>query len=312
MPARTTEQRMLNAVQHPEIYEEVIIESKGVPVALSIWKGQTGSPCIIFLPGTMTHPLFYEEFLDGLALAGFNVVGVHLQGHGKSPRTRQLFSLQDLVQNARDAITYTLNRFESEIIVLGSSQGGVIAMALAGSDPRPGLVVAHNILNPQLPASLSITRFPRWFKPAYPVMRQGIKLGARLLPRLPLPIGFYLQPERIFRTKWASEQYQQDPLSLTSYPLYFLASLFNADMSCLASGQIKCPVVVVASTGDTLFPYDYTRQVYEQIVAPTKELLLYELKGHLIFNEDVEEVLPAIVSTINPYLVKKVQVKAKA
>lgn len=88
---RTREQRLLNAVQRPDIYEEVLIESRGVPIALSIWKGNSDAPCVVFLPGTMMHPLFYEELLDGFSRAGFNVVGVHFQGHGKSPRVEQCF-----------------------------------------------------------------------------------------------------------------------------------------------------------------------------------------------------------------------------
>ena len=101
---RTREQRLLNAVQRPDVYEEVLIESRGVPIALSIWRGNPGAPCIVFLPGTMVHPLFYEELLDGLSRASFNVVGVHFQGHGKSPRVDQLYSFNTLVQNGRDAI----------------------------------------------------------------------------------------------------------------------------------------------------------------------------------------------------------------
>src|SRR5215469_8062633 len=124
---RTREHRLLNAVQRPDIYEEVLIESQGIPIALSIWEAKQGAPCVVFLPGTMTHPLFYEELLDGLSRAGFNVVGVHFQGHGKSPRVDQLFSFDDLVQNGRDTISYAIERFKSSILVLVSSQGGMVA-----------------------------------------------------------------------------------------------------------------------------------------------------------------------------------------
>ena len=95
---RSQEQRLLNAVQRPDVYEEVLIESRDVLIALSIWRGNPDAPCIVFLPGTMVHPLFYEELLDGLSRAGFNVVGVHFQGHGKSPRVGQLYSFNTLVQ----------------------------------------------------------------------------------------------------------------------------------------------------------------------------------------------------------------------
>ncbi len=209
---RTREQRLLNAVQRPDVYEELLIESRGVPIALSIWKGNTGAPCIVFLPGTMTHPLFYEELLDSLSRAGFNVVGVHYLGHGKSPRLEQLFSFNDLVQNGRDAISYATQRFKSSIVVLGSSQGGMVA------------------------------------------------------------------------------------------------SLFSTKMGFLRSGQIRCPVVVIASTGDPLFPFDVVQRLYQEIKAPSKELLVFDLNYHLLFNECLDAVLPPLVETLKRYADKYVRV----
>jgi alpha-beta hydrolase superfamily lysophospholipase len=302
---RTREQRLLNAVQRPDVYEEVLIESRGVPIALSIWKGNPGAPCIVFLPGTMVHPLFYEELLDGLSRAGFNVIGVHFQGHGKSPRVDQLYSFNTLVQNGRDAISYATQRFKGPLVVLGSSQGGMVTMSLASSDDRIAAVFAHNIMDPQLADSIRITSFPHWLRPFRRVIVSAMNAAARLVPRLPVPIRFYLREERVFRTNWTREQYHRDSLKLSSYPLYFLASLFSADMRSLHSGQIRCTVVVIASTGDPLFPFDYIQRVYQQIKAPSKELLVFDLNYHLLFNECLEEVLPRLVETLKKYTEKQ-------
>jgi alpha-beta hydrolase superfamily lysophospholipase len=153
------------------VYEEVLIEASGAPVVLSVWSGESGAPSVVFLPGTMTHPLFYEEFLDGLAQAGFNVVGVHSQGHGKSPRTSGLFALEDLIQNGLDAVSHAIERSGNGVFVMGSSQGGVIATALAARDRRIKAVFAHNVLDPSMPESLRITRFPFWLQPYHKTSR---------------------------------------------------------------------------------------------------------------------------------------------
>ena len=297
---RTKAQRLLNAVQRPEVYEEALIESLGVPIALSIWTGESGAPGVVFLPGTMIHPLFYEEFLDGLAQAGFNVLGVHYVEHGKSPRAKRLFSFEDLVQNGLDAVGYASDRFLREVLVLGSSQGAIVAMTLA-KDERVGAVFAHNVLDTRMAQSLRVTRFPRMLQPLYHTIPKAMRGVARALPRLPVPASFYLQERRIFGAEWTRNQFHWDPLSLRSYPLYFLASLFSADTSFLTSGEIRCPVVVIASTGDKLFPFDYTEQVYERILAPSKEMLVFELNHHLILNECVEEVLPSLVAKLKEY-----------
>jgi alpha-beta hydrolase superfamily lysophospholipase len=298
---RTRTQRLLNAVQRPEVYEEVLVEVSAAPVALSVWSGESGAASVVFLPGTMTHPLFYEEFLDGLAQAGFNVVGVHFQGHGKSPRVKRLFSFDDLVQNALDAISYASERFGGEVLVLGSSQGGVIATALAARGLRIKVVFAHNVLDPSMPESIRITRFPAWLQSYHKTISGGMKAVASALPRLAIPAGLYLDDRRVFGEEWTREHFYCDPLALNSYPLYFLASLFCADMSFLTSGEIGCPVVIVASTGDRLFPFDYVQRIYERIVAPDKEMLVFELDRHLIFNECVEEVLPSMGVKLEEY-----------
>jgi len=297
---RTREQRLLNAVQRPEVYEEVLLESDGTPIVLSLWRGEPGAPCVVFLPGTMTHPLFYEEFLDGLSMAGFNLAGVHFRSHGKSPRSKELFTFEDLIQDGLRTVSYAAERFE-KVFVLGSSQGGIVAMALAARDDRIGVVFAHNVMDPSMSESLRITCFPGWLEPIYRVIPKGMKGAARVMPRLRVPVSLYLDDRRIFGEEWSREQFYGDPLSLGSYPLYFLASLFSADMRFLSSGEIRCPVVVVAATGDSLFPFDYTRKVYGRIVAPRKEVLVFEVNRHLIFNECVDKVLPGLVIKLREY-----------
>lgn len=124
---------------------------------------------------------------------------------------------------------------------------------------------------------------------------------AKLLPRLRLPVGFYLDDRRIFGAGWTREQFYADPLSLTSYPLCFLASLFSADMSFLHPDAIGCPVVVIVATGDRLFPFDYVERVYGRLVAPHKEMLVFDLDRHLIFNECVEQVFPPLIGRLKEY-----------
>ena len=55
------------------------------------------------LPGTMTHPLFYDQFLTALAESGYNVIGVHTNDN---------------------------------VILMGSSQGGILCPACACEDDR--------------------------------------------------------------------------------------------------------------------------------------------------------------------------------
>lgn len=289
---RTVDQRTLNAVQRPEAYREVLIDAGGLTVVLSVWDGQPGAPAVLFLPGTMTHPLFYEEFLDALNRAGLTVVGLHPAGHGKSPRMhRRRLTYRDLVRSAVDALTWVHGEYPaSPAVVLGSSQGGVLALAVAAESSDASSVFAHNVLDPALPSTLRITRTSAALSPAYGSMRRGIGVLGRAAPWIPVPFDAYLDIRRVCSDTQVADQFYTDPLGLRSYPLGLLAEMMTADLPAA-----RCPVVVIAANGDPLFDLDYTREVFERIQAPRKELLILDSNEHLIFTQALDVALPALV-----------------
>lgn len=297
---RSNDQVRLNLSGYDK-YREVLIDSAGTSIALSLYEASEGNPCIVFIPGTMTHPLFYDDFLSLLAGAGYNIAGVHLLSHGKSPRQKKLFTFTDMLQNIKDSITYCLKNISSDIILMGSSQGGILSLAAAAMDSRLKAVFPHNVLLPSLNSTFYITNFPRFLKPFHRPLTALMKLAARAAPGIQLPPSFYLDFDRVSRSKELIELFFSDPLNLTSYPLRFLASLFTADLKSVSDGSIKCPVVVIASTGDTLFPYAYCLEVFEKIAAPHKEMLVFDEPYHLIFNECPERVIGPVVQKLNEY-----------
>lgn len=298
---RTETDKYLNNSSYNK-YKETLIDSYGVKIALSIYESNKDDPCIIFLPGTMTHPLFYDEFLSLLAKNKFNVIGVHPVSHGKSPRARKLYSFEDMIENVKDTISYCVDNFNNEILVMGSSQGGILSIAAAGMDQRIKAVFPHNILLPSLNESISVTSIPKIFKPFYKVIPVIMRIGAKIFPGLQIPITAYLELDRIFTVEETKKQFYQDPIGLTKYPLNFLSSLFSADLDLITDGSIKCPVVVIASKGDTLFPFEYCCKVFDQIKAPQKDMLVFDEPHHLIFNETYNEVIDPIVEEINKYI----------
>jgi alpha-beta hydrolase superfamily lysophospholipase len=286
-------------VRHAGCYQEVTIVSAGAPIVLSVWRGRPGAPAVVFLPGTMTHPLFYAEFLEGLGRRGLSVVGVHYQGHGKSPRIRRRLRWSDLVTNAADAVDWAATQLDGPVVLLGSSQGGVLAMTVAAHNRKLALVGAHNVLDPALPESLTVSRLPGWLVGGYRPLLAVLRLAARLAPGLPVPFWAYLDLDRICGQPETRRRFLTDPLGLRCYPLGFLAELLTAELSGMADGSIGCPVLVIAARGDPLFSLAYTRRVFDRIVAPTKELLVFNVDRHLLFNECVELVTDPLVDRIH-------------
>ena len=273
--------------------------SAGAPIVLSIWPGDPGAPTVVFLPGTMTHPLFYREFLDGLNRRGLSVVGVHYQGHGKSPRLGSRLRWANLVANATDAVDWAADQLDGPVVLLGSSQGGILAMAVAARSRQLALVAAQNVLDPSVPESLTITRLPGWLVGTYRPLLATFRLVARIAPGLPVPFWAYLDLGRVCGQPDTRTRFLTDPLSLSCYPLGFLAELSTADVSGMRNGSIACPVLVVAATGDPLFSFAYTRRVFDRIVAPVKKLLVFEVDRHLLFNECIELVTDPLIDRIH-------------
>lgn len=281
-------------------YQEQLIESAGAQIVLSIWQAeQDDAPVLVFIPGTMTHPLAYAAALDALAQRGITVVGVHPSGHGTSPRGRGPIRLADILANTHDAVTWAAGQYSGPIVLNGSSQGGIVALlAAADAHPRVQLAVPHNVLLPDLPDSLLVTRVPKELVKHYSRLRAVIRGLARLVPRFPVPFEWYLDPKRVFTNHGERLEFEADARNLRRYPLAMLADLMGFDTAPITSGAIKVPVVVLATTGDPLFSLDYVRQVVERIAAPSVRLVTLDLGMHLIYLAEPDQTAEAIAQII--------------
>jgi hypothetical protein len=143
-----------------------------------------------------------------------------------------------------------------------------------------------------------VSRLPGWLVGGYRPLLAALRLAARLAPELPVPVWAYLDLDRVCGQPETRRRFLTDPLGLRCYPLGFLAELVTADLAGMRDGSIRCPVLVVAARGDPLFSLAYTRRVFDQIVAPAKELLVFEVDRHLLFNECVQLVTDPLVDRI--------------
>lgn len=284
------------------MYKETTILSNAVPIVLSIWNTDKNKPTIVFLPGTMSHPLMYKEFLDGISKCGFNIIGIHYLSHGKSPKIRTTYTIDDLLCNVYDTTTYGIKHFNSNISIMGSSQGGILAAMAAGRDTRIRAVFPHNIMLTKLKETMSLTKFPACTHRFMRTIQLGFRIGGFLLPNYKVYADAYLDFDRVFHSERAKKDCLSDPLLLPYYPLKFVASLFNADLSCLENGSIQCPIILIVAKGDPLFSFDYTKKVFDLINAPKKEMFVLNLNRHMIFNEDTADTIKALEPILYNYL----------
>ena len=263
-------------------YMEFTIQSGNTQIVLSVWETPTPEAVIVFIPATMVHPLFYEPLLSSFAERGFTVVGLHPVGHGKSPRDVKRYTICDIVLNGRDAVSFALERYSLPVIVMGSSQGGIVAAAIAAEDDRVTAVFAHNVMLTEIPETINVSRFPKWIRYIYRPTKGLVKLLAFLFPDLSLPLRFYLGPNRISVDPVLWEMIRADKLCLTRYSLHFLASLFTTRFPGLTDGSVRCPIYVIADSGDALFTEAYTKLVFDRLQAPHKEIIEFHFGDHML------------------------------
>ena len=285
-----------------EYFEHGIV-SGGNNIVLSIWESPDPEAVIVFIPATMTHPLPYEPLLRGFAERGFAVAGLHPIGHGKSSRDVRRYSLRDIIQNAGDAVTFVIERYNKPVVVMGTSQGGIVAAGLASADDRIAAVFPHNIILADLPETITVTRFPKWLKHVYLPWLFTVRLLAFLFPDINVPLDFYLDASRIDEGGTINRIFIDDPLTLKYYSYYFLASILATRFPGLTDGSVRCPIYVIADAGDKLFMPEYIRKVFDRLRAPHKEIIMFNTGEHLMMLTHPEEICDALAPKIREAIV---------
>jgi pimeloyl-ACP methyl ester carboxylesterase len=242
---------------------------------------------------------FTESLLSGFAERGFAVIGVHPIGHGKSSRDIKRYTIRDIVQNGRDAVTFAIERYFLPIIVMGASQGGLVAAAIAAEDERVAATFPNNVILVELPDSAGLSHFPKWMWCMHRPMKVLFKFFALLFPDLQIPVRFYLKYKRICSNRAFWNMALEDSLCLRHYSLYFLSSLFTTHFPGLTDGSIRCPLYLITDSGDGLFTKSYVKKVFERLQAPHKEMITFHLNDHMLIVNYPQEVCEKLTNIIH-------------
>jgi pimeloyl-ACP methyl ester carboxylesterase len=262
---------------------------------LEVYEENKEDEYVIIVHGTMTDPSYFKGLVRELLKVRINAVIVHLVGHGKSPGLNRPFCFNDMKQNIKDAITWSIGRYNKRPHLTGTSQGGFLAAAVAAEDGRIKSVYPHGIMLPKLNASIMVTRYPASLAGFTPAIRKVLDLSSRLFPSMPIPYRFYIDPKRI-----GSERMVSVMDDMKYYPLWHVSSLFNADMSGLEKG-LKCPVGVIELEKETLFPKEYIEMVYKRLNAPVKRIFRIDSETHSAFFLEPKKIVDSIEPMIREF-----------
>ncbi|MBU4299158.1 lysophospholipase [Patescibacteria group bacterium] len=96
-----------------------------------LWVVNKEAPTILLLHGLGFHSFEYEELAPILSENGFNCLAFDFRCHGRSEGKRGYWTLQELVDDAKNAVDYAYNRFNDKIGIFGNSLGAIVAVFAA-------------------------------------------------------------------------------------------------------------------------------------------------------------------------------------
>ena len=104
--------------------------------------------------------------------------------------------------------------------------------------------------------------------------------ASRILPRLPMPVQFYLSMRRI--SAGARRTVISRRRMRLAYPLAFLDSLFRTEVP----PRLHCPLCFFSARDDALFTPEITQATFARLEAPSKRLVWLPGGGHLSLRLD--------------------------
>lgn len=269
------------------------IDYQGIPLHLTVYEIDSHAPSLIFLHGMSMHAGAYAfivpdaNFLAALAAEGFNVIGLDLQGHGRSGGVRGLFTYRDVIGNIRRAVDYVLEHYNNQIGIIGTSMGGVLAFYAAIEDNRIKSAVCHNVVD--LRDVRPIFYLKRHFL-MLPVLKL-LKLFAHRLTWLPIPIVAYIEPKDVFDRKENFQHILKDPLITWSYRCSSWISVFyNPDDKPAVESQ-TAPVRIIDGELDKIFSVAYMKTFYERLRC-AKDFVIVPGAKHMLFIEHINIAAP--------------------
>jgi len=240
---------------------------------ISLYYEMTGNgPPLVLIHGLGSSSRDWEKQVGPFS-ESFQVVTVDLRGHGQSDKPRAPYSVRTFAKDIYNLVS-ALNI--SSLHVMGISLGGMVAFELAVRHPEllHSLVIVNGY--PEMRVESLQERLMIWRRylllELFGMRGTGVMLGRHLFPN---PEQAELR--ELFVKRWAENDKRAYRASLRA--------IVNWDVEDRI-GEIKCPVLVVASEQDYM-PLE-EKQAYTAKM-PNAELVVIENARHAVTAERPED-----------------------
>ena len=241
-----------------------------------LWKQTNGpKPVLLVVHGQGEHSGRYVHLGNFFADAGVEVMAIDLRGHGRSEGMPLLIrAYSDWLEDVGRAVGFLADR---KVIVFGHSMGGAIVLTYA-RDPGAnvvGLIAASPWLKLTEPP-------PAWLV----ALAHGV---STIFPSARFPTG-------VDSSKSSSDLEHLRSLEdldlvhrFITYPVYLAA--VTAGENLLAHPEVKRPVLLAHGEADRVTSVAASRDYFERLSAPSKELITYPGLLHELHNERTRQIV---------------------
>ncbi len=224
-------------------------------------RGESGTG-ILLLHGWTSYPQEMRQLGSFLAGRGHTVLGARLPGHATQAADLNRLRWRDWLAGTDDGFSLLADACD-QIVVMGQSLGGALALMLASERPVAGVVAMSTPFRVPPHSELQFLRILR-----YP------------LPALSQAIRFIPKPAI---HDYKDQQAYQEHLS---YPVFPLRSVVEVDhlLSNLRERlpDIRVPVLLMHALEDRGVPPNNAERIFALLGSAEKELVWVENSGHVI------------------------------
>ena len=220
--------------------------------------------------GNTAELLLLGNFLQA---QGYTVLAPRLPGHGTTAEDMLRTNAEDWLDAVRDAYA-VLKGFGQDIVVVGASMGGSLALLLAAEKQVKGIVALS--------------------APIFIAQEQGI---SALPPKEMLtPSDFTPEMERNLENVPLAANLIYHKISLLS--VYDLLDVIERTKKCLP--QITAPSLIIHGNADTMAAVESARYIVDHIGSSRKEIVLLDGAGHLLtLMEGREKIFKKIITFLD-------------
>lgn len=256
---------------------------------------------ILFIHGTSVYSRFYSDFLFSLYKEGYRIVAPDMPGHGLSEGKRGHFDMKLLTSTIYDVTSYIIENFGENVVVMGSSLGGITSLYSVANDPRIKAAVCHNAAIFNRGAHKKIVKVSGIYK----ILKPFVPYFAKLFPTLRISVWIYLDIKNFAYDQKLLDMVDivlDDPLLSDRYTLKSLATQMRAPLARPVQ-RIETPVMIINGDSDVLFNVDYMQEIIDSLEnSRNKRLEIIPNALHLILHEFKEESIKRITKWLDEVL----------